>query len=156
MATQAASRAQKRQNIAKYNRWLGWISIVLVIGAYTTDAMRDNDPEAVASWIDITMQSLVGIVPLVHAGLSMYLFGFPRFDPNVKIVHIYIGYVVLLAILISQSLIGAGAIYGIMTGVMYVMILVHVVLGTRSWMQRRSTQDQMAQMHRAARNEGGG
>jgi hypothetical protein len=152
----AANKAQKRQSIAKYNRWLGWFSILLVIGAYTTDAIRDNDPDAVASWIDITLQSLVGLVPLIHAGLSMYLFGFPRFDPNVKVIHIYIGYSVLLAILISQSLIGTGAIYGIMTVVMYILILVHVVLGTQSWMQRRNAQDQMAQMHRAVRKDQGG
>ena len=152
--TAQADKAKRRQNIAKYNRWLGWISVILVIGAYATDSIRDNNPDAIASWIDITMQSLVGIVPLIHAGLSMFLFGFPRFNPNVKIAHIYIGYAVLLAILISQSLIGAGGIYIAMTWVMYILIAVHVVLGTRSWMQRRDAQDQMAQLHRAVRNSG--
>ena len=80
--TAQADKAKRRQNIAKYNRWLGWISVILVIGAYATDSIRDNNPDAIASWIDITMQSLVGIVPLIHAGLSMFLFGFPRFNPG--------------------------------------------------------------------------
>lgn len=152
MATVAVGKVGRRQSIAKYNRWLGWISIILVIGAYYTDAVRDNDPEAIAAWIDITMQSLVGLVPLIHAGLSMYLFGFPRFASNVNVVHIYIGYAVLLAILISQSLIGQGTIYAVMTWAMYVLMAVHVVLGTRSWMQRRNSQDSMAKLHRAARS----
>lgn len=152
MAAQTMNKAQRRQTIAKYNRWLGWISILLVVGAYYTDSVRDADPEAMAAWIDITMQSLVGIIPLIHAALSMYLFGFPRFAPNVNIAHIYIGYGVLLAILISQSLIGAGAIYSIMTWVMYILIVVHIVLGTRSWLQRRNSQDGMAPIHRAVRN----
>ena len=152
MASQAVGKAGRRQTMSRVNRWLGWISILLVIGAYYTDAARDADPDAIAQWIDITMQSLVGLVPLIHAGISMYLFGFPRFSPNVNIVHIYIGYAVLLAILISQSLIGAGAIYSIMTWVMYVLIVVHIVLGTRSWLQRRSSQDEMSKMHRAVRS----
>jgi hypothetical protein len=152
MATAAVSKAGRRQSIAKYNRWLGWLSIILVIAAYSTDAMRDSDPNSVPAWLDITMQSLVGLVPLIHAGLSMYLFGFPRFASNVNVAHIYIGYAVLLAILISQSLIGQGTIYAIMTWAMYILIAVHVVLGTRSWLQRRNSQDNMAKLHRAARS----
>ncbi len=153
-AQTAGNKAQRRQSIAKYNRWLGWISIILVIGAFYTDSVRDSDPNALPAWLDITMQSLVGLVPLIHAAFSMYLFGFPRFDPNVKVIHIYFGYAVLLAILISQSLIGTGTVYSVMTGVMYIFIAIHIGLGTRSWWMRRNSQnrDQMAAMHRAVRN----
>lgn len=152
MATVAVGKAGRRQSIAKYNRWLGWSSIILVIGAYYTDAVRDNDPEAIAAWIDITMQSLVGLVPLIHAGLSMYLFGFPRFASNMNVVHIYLGYALLLVILIGQSLGRGTVLYTVMLWAMYILIVVHVALGVRSWMQRRNSQDSMAKLHRAARS----
>ena len=150
-AATASDKAGRRQTISKVNRWLAWLSVALVVIAYITDTMTDNDPNSLPSWIDITAQSLVGIVPLVHAALSMYLFGFPRFNSNVKIAHIYIGYAVLLAILISQSLFGAGMIYTVMSIVMYILIAVHVVLGTREWLARRGGGDGMAALHRATR-----
>ena len=81
--------------------------------------------------------------------LSLYVFGIPRFSQTEKTIHIYIGYATLLVILISQSLIGAGAIYDITTGLMYLFIVIHLILGIRSAMKRNSAgSDQMVELHR--------
>ena len=146
----AKGKAQSRQSLAKYNRWLGWLTILLVILAVLTNSLIADDSSLV--WIDWTMQTLVAVVPLVHAGLSMYLFGFPRFSSNFQTIHIYVGYALLLAILISQSLIGAGVIYTILSAVMYLLIVAHIGLGIRSWLNRRNSGDKMAALHRAERS----
>jgi hypothetical protein len=142
-----------RQSIARINRWLGWISVPITFLAFYTRYVEnwrlsaDPTQQAVYLWVNI----LVGVLPLVHAAITLFLFGIPRYSSNPKIVHIWIGYLVLLVILVSQSLAGTGIVYDIATILMYLTIVAHTILGFKYAMARRAQGDTMAELHRANR-----
>lgn len=137
-----------KQTLAQWNRWLGWITVPVVVAAFATRYIwdwREGDMRG----LYITIQTLVGILPLVHFALSLFLFGFPRGGNAAKTRHVYIGYGVFLAIMISQSLIGTGIVYDITTWAMYLLIVVHVVLGYRHAQARqKSGGDPMSEVQR--------
>ncbi len=145
-----------RQQLASINRWLGWIAVPITFLAFYTryvdnwgpKAIQDVTKNSLYTWINI----LVGILPLVHAVISLFVFGIPRFArTQPKIVHIWIGYIVLLVILVSQSLAGTGIVYDVATIAMYLIIAVHTVLGFRFMLARRGKGDTMEELHRANR-----
>ena len=129
-----------RQQLASINRWLGWIAVPITFLAFYTryvdnwgpKAIQDVTKNSLYTWINI----LVGILPLVHAVISL---------------HIWIGYIVLLVILVSQSLAGTGIVYDVATIAMYLIIAVHTVLGFRFMLARRGKGDTMEELHRANR-----
>lgn len=136
-----------KQSVAKWNRYLGWVTVpVLIASLITAYGMPDLDP---GSALNITVQSLIGILPLIHFCMSLYVFGIPRFSKNERTIHIYIGYATLLAILISQSLFGTGMLFVVANVIMYLFIVAHLVMGVRSAMARRNKgSDQMIPLHR--------
>ncbi len=145
-----------KQSLARYNRWLGWLLVPAILLSVVVAYPRGNPLWDVGTgstyW---TIQGLVMVLPLLHFIATLYLFGMPRFSNGLRAWHVYIGYLTFLAIFISQSLIGAdGPIqpwFDIGNAVMYLLIVVHVVLGFRSWMDRRkSSTDSMASIHRGA------
>lgn len=143
-----------RQQLASINRWIGWISVPITFLAFYTryvdnwKAVADGTKASLYIWINI----LVGVLPLVHAVISLFIFGIPRFaSTQPKIVHIWIGYIVLLVILVSQSLAGTGVVYDVFTILMYLTILGHTVLGVRFMLARRGKGDTMEELHRASR-----
>lgn len=137
-----------KQTLAKWNRYLAWVTVPVVLAAFATRYIWDwREGDLRSAYI--TIQTLVGILPLVHFLISLYLFGFPRGGNAAKTWHVYIGYIVFLTIMISQSIIGMEPLYTIMTLVMYGTILVHVVLGARHALARqRSGGDPMIEVQR--------
>ncbi|MDX1377970.1 MAG: hypothetical protein R3307_03905, partial [Anaerolineales bacterium] len=100
--------------------------------------------------------ALIPLLALVHFGLTVYLFGFPRFSGGAKAWHVYIGYITFLVMFGSQSMIGPdGPIqpwfdYG--TTLMYILIAIHVYMGFQHWSARRKgSGDTMAAIQRGAK-----
>lgn len=148
-----------KQNLARWNRLLGWAFVVIMFFAVITALPRGNPILDIGRGpLYQTLNfALVPLVTLVHFGLSLYLFGFPRFSNGAKAWHVYIGYITFLVIFGSQSLIGPdGPIepwFTIGNIIMYVLIVVHVVLGFQHWSARRSGKgDAMASVQRGAKS----
>jgi len=148
-----------KQNVARWNRWIGWVFVVVTLASVITVYPRGNplvylDPKgALYSTLNF---ALIPLLALIHFGFTLYLFGFPRFSNGSKVWHVYIGYITFLVMFISNSLIGAdGPIqpwfdYG--TILMYIFIIIHVVMGTQHWAGRRKgSADTMAAIHRGAK-----
>ncbi len=142
-----------RQTLARINRWLGWISVPITFLAFYTRYIDNwkgstNPTQAtIYMWANI----LVGVLPLIHAVISLIIFGIPRYTSNPKIVHIWIGYIVLIVILVSQSLAGTAIVYDIATILMYLIIVVHTVLGLKFALARQKEGDTLEALHRANR-----
>jgi hypothetical protein len=129
-------KPSRKQQVAKWNRRLGWITFpTLVAGTILYYAPR-------LGWWDIPRwpgDLFSGLFPLLfflHSLCSVYLFGFPKFRTNIRIVHIYIGYVVFVFTLASQSLIGVEPWHNITYAVMWLFVLLHVSLSVRFALQR--------------------
>jgi hypothetical protein len=146
-----------KQNLARWNRWLGWAFVVITLISVVTVYPRGNalvplDPKG-ALYQTLNF-ALIPLLALVHFGLTLYLFGFPR-GGGAKGWHVYIGYITFLVMFIANSLVGAnGPIqpwfdYG--TILMYILIVIHVVMGTQHWLARRTGSDQMASIQRGAK-----
>lgn len=141
-----------KQSIAKINRWIGWLCVPVTLAAFVTRyVLYWNDKTGPNYGTYVLIQTLVGILPLIHGLISIYIFGIPRSSNSAKVRHVYIGYAVLLLILISQSIPGLEPFYTILTIGMYVAILYHTILGLKHAMARNSDGDSMAELHRGAR-----
>lgn len=146
-----------KQNLAKWNRWLGWAFVVVTLVSVVTAYPRSNPliplDQSGALYQTINY-ALIPLLALVHFGLTLYLFGFPR-GGGAKAWHVYIGYITFLVMFGSQSLIGAdGPIqpwfdYGNI--LMYLLIIIHVYMGFTHWQARRAGSDQMAAIQRGAK-----
>ena len=152
MATSTQSTFSK-QNLARFNRWTGWILIPAIILSVVVAYPRgnpilvvDGGNQGTVYW---TIQGIVIVLPFVHFLLTLYLFGMPRFSNNRRTVHIYLGYATFLIIFISQSLVGLEPWFIITNIIMYIFIIAHIVLGVQSYMERRASKtDKMAALHR--------
>ena len=148
-----------KQNLARWNRWIGWVFVVVTLASIITayprgSALLPLDPKG-ALYQTINF-ALIPLLALVHFGLTVYLFGFPRFSGGAKAWHVYIGYITFLVMFGSQSMIGPdGPIqpwfdYG--TILLYILIVIHVYMGFQHWSARRKgSADTMAAIHRGAK-----
>ena len=147
-----------KQNLARWNRWIGWVFVVVTLISIVTAYPRGSvilplDPKG-ALYQTINF-ALIPLLALVHFGLTVYLFGFPRFSGGAKAWHVYIGYITFLVMFGSQSMIGPdGPIqpwfdYGNI--LMYILIIVHVYMGFTHWRARQGGTDTMASVQRGAK-----
>ena len=134
---QAAQRARRKKKIAVWNRRLAWVTLpVLVLGTVLYYGARWG-------WLSLTtrpggmLSGVFTLLFLVHAGFAVYLFGFPKWRNNLRTIHIYLGYVVFVLTLTSQSLIGLEPYHNIFYLTNWAFILAHVALSTRFMLQRR-------------------
>lgn len=147
-----------KQNLARWNRWIGWAFVIVTLFSVVTAYPRGNalmplDPES-ALYQTVNF-ALIPILALVHFGLTLYLFGFPRFSNGAKAWHVYIGYATFLVMFGSQSLIGPnGRIqpwFDIGNILMYILIVIHVYMGFQNWRTRQAGTDTMASVQRGAK-----
>jgi hypothetical protein len=128
----------RKQQVAAWNRRLGWFTFPFLIAS----TLLYYPPRW--GWWDIPLgpgNLLANLFPIpffLHSLMSVYLFGFPRFRNNIRIVHIYIGYLVFIFTLASQSLIGVEPWHNLTYAVMWVFVLAHVALSTRFMLQRKN------------------
>ena len=72
-------------------------------------------------------------IPLffAHSLFSVYLFGFPKFKRQIRVVHHYIGYVLFVFTLVSNSLIGLEPYHVIAYFIMWAFLIAHISLSIR-------------------------
>lgn len=146
-----------KQSLARWNRWFGWAFVVVTIFSVVTAFPRGNallplDPKG-ALYQTVNF-ALIPLFALIHFGLTLYLFGFPR-GGGAKAWHVYIGYLTFLVMFGSQSLIGPnGRIqpwFDIGNILMYILIVIHTYMGFQNWQARRAGSDTMASLQRGAK-----
>ncbi len=131
----AKNRPSKKKQIAEWNRKTAWITLfVLVVMNVSTYANHYKSVD----WLMTTsiISSVVFILLLlIHSGFSVYLFGFPKFKWQIRVVHIYIGYLLFIFTFISQS-ISAEPYHIITYAIMWVFLIAHVTLSFRFMIKR--------------------
>lgn len=131
-----ADKASRKQKVARWNRTLGWITFpTLVIGTllyYGYDYQFLPFPK----WPGRLLTNIFTLLFFVHSAFSVYLFGFPKFSRNIRVLHIWIGYVVFIFVMTSQSL-NVEPWHNITYAIMWLVIIAHVALSTRFMLQRR-------------------
>jgi hypothetical protein len=125
----------KKKTIAIWNRRLAWVTLlVLIVMNVSTYANHYK----LVDWLMTTsiISSVVFILLLlIHSGFSVYLFGFPKFKWQIRIVHIYIGYLLFIFTFVSQSI--SIEPYHISTyAIMWVFLIAHVTLSFRFMIKR--------------------
>ena len=126
-----AKRAARKKLIAVWNRRLAWITLpLLLISTFAVYWMPNL--KSIGIW-----SSMIFILCLLlHSFFSVYLFGFPRFKWQIRVVHIYIGYAVFVLTMISQSIIGFEPYHNIFYALNWIFIVAHVALSTRFMFKR--------------------
>jgi ABC-type branched-subunit amino acid transport system ATPase component/branched-subunit amino acid ABC-type transport system permease component len=136
LPTVTARKAAKKRAVMLMNRRLGWVTFPMLI--VSTLLAYLDDRVSIAEWL-VTYSSIIfTLMFLVHGFLSVYLFGFPRPARVLRVVHIYIGYAVLVFTLAAQGVIGTEPLHTILLVPMWSMIGAHVALGFRfAWRRRQ-------------------
>ncbi len=129
------NRPSKKKQIAAWNRRLAWVTLfVLVVMNVSTYANHYKSVD----WLTTTsiISSVVFILLLlIHSGFSVYLFGFPKFKLQIRVVHIYIGYLLFIFTFISQS-ISIEPYHKITYAIMWMFLIAHVTLSFRFMLKR--------------------
>jgi hypothetical protein len=132
----SSTKASRKQTVARWNRRLAWITLpTLFLGTLLFYGHRGRWL-ALPKWQGDLLTNLFTLFFFIHSAFSVYLFGFPKFSRNIRVVHIWIGYVVFVFVLTSQSLIGVEPWHGFAYGLMWLFIVLHVALSLRFWRQR--------------------
>lgn len=71
-----------------------------------------------------------------HTIFGVYLFGFPKLRWQIRVVHIYVGYLLFIFTILSQSIIGVEPYHNIAYGLMWVFLTIHVCLSFRFMFKR--------------------
>jgi hypothetical protein len=66
----------------------------------------------------------------------VYLFGFPKFKWQIRVIHIYLGYLLFAITMLSQGVFGSEAFYRIPYILMILLVFAHVTLSFRFMFKR--------------------
>ena len=135
IAGRAAARVARKRAVMTFNRRLAWVTLPMLV--FSTLVAFLDDRISIPSWIVSYSGTLFTMMFLIHGFLSVYLFGVPRPSTNVRVVHIYIGYAVLVSTLAAQGAIGNEPIHSILLVPMWGFITAHVALAVRFALKRR-------------------
>jgi hypothetical protein len=126
----------RKKQIAVWNRRLAWVTLVVLI---VMNVSVYADYYKLVDWLKTTgiISSILFILLLfIHAGFSVYLFGFPKFKWQIRVVHIYIGYLVFIFTMLSQSIPFPQPYRLILFTLMWISIVAHVALSIRFAIKR--------------------
>jgi hypothetical protein len=127
---------RRRQRAGQWNRAFGWTLIPMLLVA--TSAYHGSEPgEPLRLVADILQVGLISLT-LIHAGLSLYVFGYVRPRRTLRVFHVYFGYATFVLVIASQSTISGPSDFHVVTTVlMYLAIVAHTVIGVRYQVIRR-------------------
>lgn len=129
------TKTNRKKAVAIWNRRLAWVTLVVLIIMNLT-VYGDYFKWADGLRIPGTISSLMFILLLlIHSFFSVYLFGFPKFRWNVRVIHIYIGYMLFVTTWISQS-ISTEPYHIIFYTLNWIFIVAHVSLSIRFAVKR--------------------
>ena len=119
-----------------WNRRLAWVTLAVLI---VMNIAVYADYYNLVTWLKMTgiiSSSLFIILLLIHSGFSVYLFGFPKFKWQIRVVHIYIGYFLFITTFLSQSIIGFEPHHIIAFTINWIFVAAHVALSIRFAIKR--------------------
>jgi uncharacterized membrane protein len=124
----------RKKQIAVWNRRLAWVTFPLFLISTITTYLYASYP---------TLKQTAGISSMifvlcffVHTIFGVYLFGFPKFKWQIRVVHIYLGYLLFVVTILSQGIIKAEPFYRISYISMIILVLAHVSLSFRFMLKR--------------------
>lgn len=131
----------RKRKLAGVNRWMAWIMFpMLVIG--TLAYYQKDLGLSIASWVSPVFNNAFIVLFFIHAVASFYFYGIPKIRANIRVAHVYIGYMVFVFTMISQSLLRIEPIHMITYAIMWVFIGAHLILSTRFMLKRVMKQHQ--------------
>lgn len=123
----AQPRTTRRQRAGVLNRRIGWMTVP-VIGASSIlhnttngDASRFNDLITTLNWVGIPMT-------LVHVALAIYVFGFFRPQPTLRVLHIWFSYLYLAFMVAAIASFRIEPLHTYLVLGMYLCLIVHVLM----------------------------
>jgi hypothetical protein len=127
----------RRQRAGRFNRKLGYVSLPLLVATSVIYYI----PGSTAHLVSAVCQIIFLPMFFVHVALSFYVFGLVRPRRTLRVFHIYFGYATFFIVFASQMTIHYGGwVHGSLTALMYLAIAVHIGIGLRYGMARRSTE----------------
>jgi hypothetical protein len=135
-ATRALKRACRRQRAGVFNRRLGWFILPLVIVASAIH-WGPGGYHGTRNLVVIGIQLVYAPLAVVHAGLSVYVFGWVPWRRTLRVFHIWFGYFYVLFMLASQTSFGLTSVHRFLTIAMFASLAVHVAIGARMAWRRR-------------------
>jgi hypothetical protein len=125
------NRPSKKKQIAVWNRRLAWFTLLVLI---VMNVAVYADYYKWVTWLKTTgiiSSILFTLMLLIHSGFSVYLFGFPKFKLQIRVVHIYIGYFLFIFTFLSQTIIGSEPYHIIAYTLNWIFVVAHVALSIR-------------------------
>jgi hypothetical protein len=124
----------KKKQIAVWNRRLAWITfplfLIMIVSTYLFPIYPSLKQVAGISSI------IFILLFFIHTIFGVYLFGFPKFKWQIRVIHIYLGYLLFVVTMISQGVLGSDAFYRIPYILMIVLVFAHVALSFRFMFKR--------------------
>src|SRR6478609_109936 len=134
--TDRTVRLARRQRAGRFNRTLGYVSLPLLIATSVIYYIPGHTAHVVSAVCQILFLPMF----FVHVALSFYVFGVVRPRRTLRVFHIYFGYATFVIVFASQLTIHlGGVVHGSLTALMYLAIALHIAIGLRYGMARRST-----------------
>jgi hypothetical protein len=130
----------RKKQIAVWNRRLAWMTFpIFLISTIATYLVTSKIYPNLMTFAVVTSVIFI-LCFFVHTIFGVYLFGFPKFKWEVRVIHIYIGYLLFVFTLVSQSIIGLEPYHLIAFVLMWVFLLAHVALSFRFMFKRNFKQ----------------
>jgi hypothetical protein len=124
----------KKKQIAVWNRRLAWITfplfLIMIVSTYLFPIYPNLKQVAGISSI------IFILLFFIHTIFGVCLFGFPKFKWQIRVIHIYLGYLLFVVTMISQGVLGSDAFYRIPYILMIVLVFAHVALSFRFLFKR--------------------
>lgn len=135
--TDASTRIARRQKAGRINRALGYVSLPMLIVLTITYYLHQDEGDVAH---DVSTWTQIAFLPIffVHVALTVYVFGFVRPRRTLRVFHIYVGYVTLVLVMVSQTTFGNEPLHTVTTILMYAVIAVHIAIALRYGMARRA------------------
>jgi hypothetical protein len=117
--------------VAVWNRRLAWITLpmfLLSTAAYYLP-LWEITPGLKPYAIPLSLVFI--LLFFTHSLFSVYLFGLPKPRANIRVIHLYIGYLLFIFTLISNSIIGIEPYHIVAYVVMWIFLLAHISLSIR-------------------------
>ncbi len=126
----------RKKQIAIWNRRLAWITFPLFLISTIVTYLYSGKIYPELKNLAIYSSLLFILCFFAHAIFSVYLFGFPKFKWQIRVVHIYIGYLLFVFTMLSQAIIGVEPYHNIAYGLMWMFLIAHVSLSFRFMLKR--------------------
>lgn len=133
----ALRRMASRQRWGGVNRRLGWVILPIVVLASVVHYLFGGDEGTRNSFVLVLQCVFVPLVA-VHAGLSLYVFGWVPPSRTLRVFHVWFGYAYAVLVVASQTTFAWPAVHHVLTTAMFLSLAAHVVIGIHYARRRRN------------------